>query len=61
MPVAAAAAASTSAAVVAAAAAAVLCAGMLTDTDGQLVAAFGCMGGYMQPQGHLQVWEREEM
>jgi hypothetical protein len=28
---------------------------MLTDTQGNLVAAFGCMGGYMQPQGHLQV------
>lgn len=29
--------------------------GLLTDTQGQLVAAFGCMGGYMQPQGHVQV------
>jgi gamma-glutamyltranspeptidase len=29
--------------------------GLLTDTQGQLVAAFGCMGGFMQPQGHLQV------
>jgi len=28
---------------------------MLTDTTGELVAAFGCMGGYMQPQGHVQV------
>jgi gamma-glutamyltranspeptidase len=29
--------------------------GLLTDQQGQLVAAFGCMGGFMQPQGHLQV------
>ncbi|KAF6255728.1 gamma-glutamyltranspeptidase [Scenedesmus sp. NREL 46B-D3] len=29
--------------------------GMVTDQQGQLVAAFGCMGGFMQPQGHLQL------
>lgn len=29
--------------------------GMITDLEGDLVAAFGCMGGYMQPQGHIQV------
>jgi gamma-glutamyltranspeptidase len=32
--------------------------GLVTDQQGQLVAAFGCMGGFMQPQGHLQVrWQ----
>jgi gamma-glutamyltranspeptidase/glutathione hydrolase len=29
--------------------------GMMTNTDGSLQAAFGVMGGFMQPQGHLQV------
>ena len=29
--------------------------GMITDSDGALQAAFGVMGGFMQPQGHLQV------
>eukprot|EP00879_Flechtneria_rotunda_P004254 GHRR01004503.1.p1 GENE.GHRR01004503.1~~GHRR01004503.1.p1 ORF type:complete len:608 (+),score=203.40 GHRR01004503.1:170-1993(+) len=29
--------------------------GLLTDEEGGLVAAFGCMGGYMQPQGHVQL------
>jgi gamma-glutamyltranspeptidase/glutathione hydrolase len=28
---------------------------MLTDQGGNLVSAFGCMGGYMQPQAHLQL------
>ena len=28
---------------------------MITDPDGALQAAFGVMGGFMQPQGHLQV------
>ena len=29
--------------------------GMITNPDGSLQAAFGVMGGFMQPQGHLQV------
>ncbi|MCY4483268.1 MAG: gamma-glutamyltransferase family protein [Spirochaetaceae bacterium] len=29
--------------------------GMMTNSDGGLQAAFGVMGGFMQPQGHLQV------
>lgn len=28
---------------------------MITDADGELFACFGVMGGWMQPQGHLQV------
>lgn len=29
--------------------------GLLTDGDGDLRGAFGCMGSYMQPQGHMQI------
>lgn len=29
--------------------------GLLTNSDGTLRAALGCMGSYMQPQGHLQL------
>ena len=29
--------------------------GMCTDDEGQLFCAFGVMGGFMQPQGQLQV------
>lgn len=29
--------------------------GLVTDSQGRLVAAFGCMGAFMQPQGHVQV------